>query len=166
MTDRVALAKLIKPSMEKHSDRSTSAPTLTSRYCTASLDKIYNESSRWYILVPYIRTTLQRALHEHPEHRLSNRQEYKIIIIILFFFSFQVIELLEMLGLSHCYDTLCGKLSGGQKKRLDVALELLSNPSVLFLDEPTTGKIYFILSFYFSLIKNLFLIMKKKKNKF
>ncbi|XP_034942024.1 ATP-binding cassette sub-family G member 1-like [Chelonus insularis] len=51
----------------------------------------------------------------------------------------QVLELLEMLGLSHCYDTLCGRLSGGQKKRLDVAFELLSNPSVLFLDEPTTG---------------------------
>ncbi|KAH0948366.1 hypothetical protein HN011_010642 [Eciton burchellii] len=51
----------------------------------------------------------------------------------------QILELLGMLGLNHCYNTLCGKLSGGQKKRLDVALELLTNPSVLFLDEPTTG---------------------------
>ncbi|XP_015178165.1 PREDICTED: ATP-binding cassette sub-family G member 1 isoform X2 [Polistes dominula] len=51
----------------------------------------------------------------------------------------QVLNLLEILGLSYCYDTLCGRLSGGQKKRLDVALELLSNPSVIFLDEPTTG---------------------------
>ena len=57
-------------------------------------------------------------------------------------FCHQVLQLLEMLGLSHCYDTLCGKLSGGQKKRLDVALELLSNPSVLFLDEPTTGNYF------------------------
>jgi ABC-2 type transport system ATP-binding protein len=48
-------------------------------------------------------------------------------------------ELLERVGLSLAADRRVGGYSGGMKRRLDLALALVHRPSILFLDEPTTG---------------------------
>jgi ABC-2 type transport system ATP-binding protein len=48
-------------------------------------------------------------------------------------------ELLERVGLTEAADRKVRTYSGGMKRRLDLALALVHSPSILFLDEPTTG---------------------------
>ena len=48
-------------------------------------------------------------------------------------------ELLERVGLTAAADRRVGTYSGGMRRRLDLALSLIHRPTVLFLDEPTTG---------------------------
>jgi ABC-2 type transport system ATP-binding protein len=48
-------------------------------------------------------------------------------------------ELIELVGLQQKRAARVRQLSGGQRRRLDVALGVIGNPELLFLDEPTTG---------------------------
>jgi ABC-2 type transport system ATP-binding protein len=50
-----------------------------------------------------------------------------------------VAEVIELVGLEEKRDVRAKALSGGQKRRLDLALALVGDPELIFLDEPTTG---------------------------
>ena len=68
--------------------------------------------------------------------RLANKSEQEKNVLVE--------NLIGALGLTKCADTYVGNsmirgISGGEKKRTSIGTELLINPSLIFLDEPTTG---------------------------
>jgi ABC-2 type transport system ATP-binding protein len=50
-----------------------------------------------------------------------------------------VTETIVLVGLTQKHDSRVGTLSGGERRRLDVAVALIGDPELLFMDEPTTG---------------------------
>ena len=67
----------------------------------------------------------------------------------------KIAELTELLGLESVSKKKAGKLSGGWQRRLSIAMALISEPEILFLDEPTLGLDVLARSDLWDLIRSL-----------
>ncbi|CCD23322.1 uncharacterized protein NDAI_0B02870 [Naumovozyma dairenensis CBS 421] len=81
------------------------------------------------------RLTCRETLKYAADLKLDKTEEEKAIIVD---------QLIRELGLKDCADTEVGDsthkgLSGGEQRRLSAGTQMISNPSIMFLDEPTTG---------------------------
>lgn len=74
----------------------------------------------------------------HPEPGLSVR-ECLFLYAGYYETPREIEETIALVGLEQKADALAEQLSGGQRRRLDVALALIGDPELIFLDEPTTG---------------------------
>lgn len=86
------------------------------------------------VLIPTL--TVRETLYYQALLRLPKDKKHMIPSII--------VSIMRKVGLLECADIMVGSslrkgISGGEKRRLSIAVQLLSNPKVLFLDEPTSG---------------------------
>ncbi|KAL6263484.1 hypothetical protein P5V15_006275 [Pogonomyrmex californicus] len=81
-------------------------------------------------LLPFL--TTRETLYIAARLKFDANQSKQAIYLI-------VNEIVENLNLSSCLETLASELSGGERKRLSIGVEMIAKPHILLLDEPTSG---------------------------
>lgn len=116
--------------------RSTSSPSSTSSSSSSSLfnEKVgYVPQENIFIDALTVRETLYFAAELKLPQNLSPPEKTE-----------RIQDILHLLGLNQIADSIVGNeekrgISGGQKKRLSIGVEIIHLPELIFLDEPTTG---------------------------
>lgn len=120
--------------------------------------KLFHKSSRYItqedLLPPFLTTKEAMFIATSLKLPKSTTEKQREMVVE---------ETLAMLGLTECSDTRTERLSGGQKKRLSIALEMINNPSFFFLDEPTRCDAYHQTSSH-SWFPSFFCISKHSSN--
>jgi len=75
------------------------------------------------------------------DEMLTGRENMYLVANLRHLKNFQerVDELIKLFDLSEAANKLVKKYSGGMRRKIDIAMSLLGNPQIIFLDEPTTG---------------------------
>ena len=91
--------------------------------------------------------TVYQSMYYAAKLRLENRTEDDINV--------KIHQILDSLNISFVKDQLVGQISGGQRKRVSIAVELLTDPLILFLDEPTSPLDPQTIEEFLKILKNL-----------
>lgn len=103
-----------------------------------SLD-VYKDFEAVKPLIGYVPQQDLMRMNDTVYDTLMNSAELKLAQGSVVYRENRVKKTLRTLGLEREQSHLVGKLSGGQRKRLSVAIEYVSDPSLFFLDEPDSG---------------------------
>lgn len=83
------------------------------------------------------RSVKKKIVSTLPLNFMQKKQQIFLMLSLFLSFLFKINDIVDLLNLRKCLHTYVEKISGGERKRLSIGVELVTNPPVMFFDEPT-----------------------------